>query len=57
MFLKYFVGLSLSSFGISGAIATNGPTCMKSASIATSHARKRIGAIIKAALFTVTVNI
>ena len=34
IFLKYFVGLSLSSFGIKGAIATKGPTWIKSPTIA-----------------------
>ena len=44
-FLKYFVGLSLSSFGISGAIATRGPTWMKSARAATKAATTKVNPI------------
>lgn len=47
MFLKYFVGLSLSSFGASGVVVKSGPTCIKSPSIAINIASARIGPIIK----------
>ena len=47
MFLKYFVGLSLSSFGARGVVVNNGPTCIKSPRIAINIAIPKIGAIIR----------
>ena len=56
-FLKYFVGLSLSNLGTSGAVATNGPTWKKSPRIAIKAAIKRIEPIISTVGISVTVNI
>ena len=48
-FLKYFVGFNLSSFGTSGAVATSGPTCIKSPIIAIKAATNNIEPIIPTA--------
>ena len=55
-FLKYFVGFNLSNFGTSGAVATSGPTCIKSPNIATNAATNRIAPMITTVGIRVTVN-
>ena len=56
-FLKYFVGFNLSSFGIKGAIATKGPTCIKSPIIATNAATIKTSPIIVTVGITALVKI
>ena len=55
-FLKYFDGLSLSSFGSKGFVVTNGPTCIKSPRMAMNADIIRIGPIINKEGMAIAVN-